>query len=95
MADEELRRRGGFITSARRRREQQVVLGREAELADGHALLRYSGYATASARSAEELVRACAELEAAGARAHLDLRRLYGQQPEAFTWTLPLARGLA
>jgi hypothetical protein len=25
----------------------------------------------------------------------LDLRRLYGRQSEAFTWTLPLARGLA
>jgi hypothetical protein len=24
----------------------------------------------------------------------LELRRLYGQQAEAFTWTLPLARGL-
>jgi len=95
MADDELRRRGGFITSARRRREQEEVLIRETELADGHALYRYSGYATASARSSEELAAACSELEVAAARAHLDLRRLYGQQAEAFSWTLPLARGLA
>jgi hypothetical protein len=94
MADEELRRRGGFLTSARRRREQEEVLIRETELADGHALYRYSGYATASARSPEELAAACSELEVAAARAHLDLRRLYGQQAEAFCWTLPLARGL-
>jgi len=95
MADDELRRRGGFLTSARRRREQQEVMSRESELAEGHALYRYSGYATASARSPEELVAACAELEASAARAHLDVRRLYGQQAEAFSWTLPLARGLA
>ena len=95
MADDELRRRGGFLTSARRRREQEEVLAREAELAGGHALFRYSGNATASARSQDELVSACSELEASAARAHLDLRRLYGQQGEAFTWTLPLARGLA
>jgi hypothetical protein len=42
-----------------------------------------------------ELDDACAEVEQAARRAHLDLRRLYGQQEEAFTWTLPLARGLA
>ena len=41
-----------------------------------------------------ELDVACAEIEQAARPANLDLRRLYGQQAEAFTWTLPLGRGL-
>jgi hypothetical protein len=33
-------------------------------------------------------------MEQAARAAHLELRRLYGRQAEAFTWTLPLGRGL-
>jgi hypothetical protein len=93
-ADEELRRRAGFLTTARRRREVEGVLRREAELADGHAEYRFSGYVTVSASDRAALDDACSEVEQAASQAHLELRRLYGQQEEAFTWTLPLARGL-
>ncbi len=94
-ADEELRSRAGFLPSVRRRREADGVIRREAELADGHADYRFSGYVTVSAADREGLEAACAEAEQVAERAHLELRRLYGRQAEAFTWTLPLARGLS
>jgi hypothetical protein len=94
-ADEELRSRAGFLPSARRRREADGVIRREAELADGHADYRFSGYVTVTAADRDGLEAACAETAQAAERAHLELRRLYGRQVEAFTWTLPLARGLS
>jgi hypothetical protein len=47
-----------------------------------------------SARTSEELERNCSEIEHAAQMARLELLRLYGQQEEAFTYTLPLCRGL-
>jgi len=95
LADDELRRRAGFVVTARRRRQAEGVLQREAELAGGHGEYRFSGYVTVSALERSELERACAELEQTARHAHLELRRLYGRQEEALTWTLPLARGLS
>jgi hypothetical protein len=94
-ADEELRRRAGFLSTARRRREAEGVAQRETELADGHAEFRFSGYVTVSGPDRAALEAACAEVEQVAQQSRLELRRLYGQQREAFTWTLPLARGLA
>ncbi|MDQ6784762.1 MAG: hypothetical protein M3063_15270 [Actinomycetota bacterium] len=94
MADEELRRRAGFLATARRQRQAEGVARREAELADGHAEYRFSGYVTVSGADRPALDVACAEVEHAAQAAHLELRRLWGRQAEAFTWTLPLARGL-
>jgi hypothetical protein len=94
-ADHELRARAGFLPSARRGREAEGAVQREIELADGHAEYRFSGYVTVTASSREELEVACVETQQAGQRAHLELRRLYGRQAEASTWTLPLGRGLA
>ncbi len=95
VADEELRSRAGFLPSARRGREADGVVQREAELAEGHAEYRYSGYVTVTAANPIELAAACIEAEQRAQASHLELRRLYGRQAEAFTWTLPLARGLA
>lgn len=95
IADEVTRRRTGFITTARKRSAQEATARREQELADGHAELRFAGFVTVSARNPEELERACAEVEHAAGLARLELQRLYGQQPTAFTYTLPLGRGLA
>jgi hypothetical protein len=94
MADDELRRRAGFLATARRQRQAEGVARREAELADGHAEYRFSGYVTVGGDDRPALDAACAEVEAAAQAAHLELRRLWGRQGEAFTWTLPLARGL-
>lgn len=94
LADEQLRQKAGFLTTARRQREAEGVIRRESELADGHAEYRFSGYVTVSAPTDADLDVACAEIEQAARQSNLELRRLYGQQAEAFTWTLPLARGL-
>jgi hypothetical protein len=94
LADHELRGRMGFMETARRRRMAEATARREEELADGHAAVRFAGYVTVSARSLEELERNCSEVEHAAQMARLELLRLYGQQEEAFTYTLPLCRGL-
>jgi hypothetical protein len=95
LADSELRSRGGFLATARRAREADIVVRREAELADGHASFRFSGYVTVSASSSEALDEACDATEQAAGQARLELRRLYGDQERAFACTLPLCRGLA
>ena len=94
LADQELRGRIGFVETARRRRVAEATVRREEELADGHAAVRFAGYVTVSARSVEELERACSDIEHAAQMARLELLRLHGQQQEAFTYTLPLCRGL-
>jgi hypothetical protein len=95
IADDELRQRAGFLGTARRRREHEGVARREAELADGHAAYRFSGYVTISAEEPEALEDACGEVVQLAHQCRLDLRRLHGLQDLAFTWTLPLGRGLA
>jgi hypothetical protein len=94
LADAELRRRGGFVSTARHARESEVLARREAELAEGHASFRYSGYVTVSAPSEDELTRACDAVQHAAGQSRLALRRLYGDQAAAYTCTLPLCRGL-
>ena len=93
-ADSEIRRRLGQAETARQRQAQDAAARREAELAAGHAEVRLAGFVTVSGRDERELRRACAEIYRHAARARLELRRMYGQQGEAFTFTLPLARGL-
>ena len=94
LADRELRGRMGFMETARRQRVAEATIRREDELADGHAAVRFAGYVTVSAQSDEELERHCSEVEHAAQMARLELLRLYGQQEEAFTYTLLLCRGL-
>ena len=94
LADTELRRRGGFVSTARHARESEVLARREAELAEGHASFRYSGYVTVSAPSDEQLAAACDVVQHAAGQSRLALRRLYGDQASAYTCTLPLCRGL-
>jgi len=94
VADRELRGRMGFIETARRKRQTEAVARREEELSDGHAAVRFAGYVTVSARTPDELEHDCPEIEHAAQMSRLELLRLYGQQAEAFTYTLPLCRGL-
>ena len=93
-ADEELRNRVGFAPTVRRSREQDSLADHERDLSDGHAFYRFSGFITVTARGSDELVAACGEIEEAAGRSFLDLRRLNGEQDRAFTYTLPLCRGL-
>ncbi len=78
----------------RRLGEQESVVRREQELADGHADIRFSGYITVSAEDLDGLEVACSEIEQQAGQARLILRRLGGSQDLAFTYTLPLGRGL-
>lgn len=94
LADAQMRARAGFLPSARRERESEGATRREAELADGHQDFRFSGYVTVSAAGRPELDCACAAVEHAAQSARVEIRRLFGRQAEAYTWTLPLARGL-
>jgi hypothetical protein len=95
IADGELRRRGGFLVTARHNREKESVEERDAELADGHAQYRFSGYVTVTADSRQELMASRAALEQAAGQARIDLRLLFGEQDAAFTCSLPLGRGLS
>jgi hypothetical protein len=94
QADRELRRRFGQSETARQRQAQEATARREAELAAGHGEVRLAGFITVTGRDLDELRRACSEIHEHAARARLELHRLYGQQAEAFTFTLPLCRGL-
>lgn len=93
-ADREIRHRFGQSETARHRQAQEAALRREAELAAGHAEVRLAGFVTVSGRDEQELRHATADVLEQAAHSRLELRRLYGQQAEAFSFTLPLARGL-
>ncbi len=93
-ADRELRARFGQSETARQRQAADATRRREAELAAGHCEVRLSGFVTVTGRDPDDLRRACAEVLEQAARARLELHRLYGQQADAFTFTLPLCRGL-
>jgi hypothetical protein len=93
-ADRELRRRFGQSETARHRQATEATARREAELAAGHSEVRLAGFVTVTGRDPDDLRRACAEVHEHAARARLELHRMYGQQADAFTFTLPLCRGL-
>jgi hypothetical protein len=93
-ADRELRHRFGQSETARQRQAQEATMRREAELAEGHGEVRLAGFITVSGRDQNDLRAACAEVHDHAARARLELHRMYGQQADAFTFTLPLCRGL-
>ncbi len=93
-ADRTLRRRFGQSETARQRQTQESTMRREAELAAGHSEVRLAGYVTISGRDEEELRRGTSEVLEHAARARLELYRLYGQQANSFTFSLPLCRGL-
>jgi hypothetical protein len=93
-ADRELRHRFGQSETARQRQAQDATMRRESELAAGHAEVRLSGFISVSGRDRDDLRRACTEVLEHAARARLELHRMYGQQADAFTFTLPICRGL-
>jgi hypothetical protein len=93
-ADRDLRHRFGQLETARQRQAQESTLRREAELAAGHGEVRVAGFVTVSGRDLDDLRRASSEVLEHAARARLELYRMYGQQADAFTFTLPLCRGL-
>ena len=73
---------------------------RERELAEGHAAVRYAAYVTVSAprdgpgRASRSSSRTSRGSSSRPSAPRLRLERMWGQQAEAFTYTLPLCRGL-
>ena len=92
--DRQTRHRFGQVETFRQRQASEAARLRELELASGHAEVRLAGFVTVTATSTDELEVACDEVVTQAGRANLELRRLYGQQAEAFTFTLPACRGL-
>jgi hypothetical protein len=92
--DRQTRGRFGQVETARQRQTSEAARWRELELASGHAEVRLAGFVTVTAQDGDRLEVACDEVVTHAGRANLELRRLHGQQAEAFTFTLPLCRGL-
>jgi len=92
--ERQTRRRFGQVETSRQRQASDAARARESELASGHAEVRLAGFVTVTGRDPDELEVACEELATHAGRANLELRRQYGHQAHAFTFTLPLGRGL-
>ena len=96
--EQSLRARVGQRTSSRQHKRDEAAQQRESEVAAGHAAVRYAAYVTVSVAHSpgggDELEAAVSRMELEAKRALLRLERMWGQQAEALTYTLPLARGL-
>ena len=85
----------GQIETALDDEEHAAVLRRERELVHGHVEYRFTGYVTVSAATESELEEACAQIEQAAVRSVLEVRRVFGEQDQAFVAAaLPLTRGV-
>ena len=94
QADRALRARFGQAETARDQQAYSSTRRREVELAAGYNEVRFAGFVTVTAPDLDRLRDAEAEVKRDAARSRLQLRPMYGQQAEAFTFTLPLCRGL-
>ena len=95
LTDEAQREKLGQIETAQEDEEHAAVLRRERELVQGHVEYRFTGYVTVSAGNESELEEACAQIEQAAVRSVLEVRRVYGEQDQAFVaGALPLTRGV-
>jgi hypothetical protein len=94
QAERALRARFGQTQTARQEQAYGATRRREAELAAGYGEVRFAGFITVSASHPEQLRTDCAQVKRDAARARIELHGMYGQQADAFTFTLPLCRGL-
>lgn len=96
VADAATRVRVGQVEDEASRAAAEELTRREEDLIAGHGDLRFTGLISVTATTLEELQDGCAGLQAAAGQAGCELRRLVGQQVQAFaTAALPLARLLA
>jgi hypothetical protein len=93
-ANQALRDRVGQLTTERTRSEAADVVRREQELVLGHGDYRFLGLLTVTAATDRQLDEACRQAEHDAHAAGLEIRRLYGEQDQAFAACLPTARGL-
>lgn len=91
---QDFRAKIGQRDTPQRRKQRENVERAEEEAAEGHAVIAWSAYVICSGRSREEAEEAWAEVVSRASASHLELQRLYGLQEAAFTYGLPLCRGL-
>ena len=94
LAEDERKQRLGQVQTAEDAKQESAAVQRMEELADGHADVLYAVTVTVTAPDLEALDHACQSVDHVAGIAGCELRQLDGQQAQAFTWTLPLARGL-
>jgi len=94
QADRALKARFGQTETSRHHQAYDATRRRESELAAGYGEVRFAGFVTVSAPDPGQLHGACSEIRRDAARARIEMRAMYGQQADAFTFTLPLCRGL-
>lgn len=93
ISDTHQRQRIGQIEDASATAEYEDVLQQEADLTAGHGVLRTIGLISISAQTRADLDGAVATVEQAAIQASCEVRRLVGQQAQAFTAAaLPLCR---
>jgi hypothetical protein len=94
QADHALRARFGQAETARQHQAYTATRRREAELAAGFGEVRFVGFVTVTGPELNALETARTQVRRDAVRSRLDLRPMSGQQADAFTFTLPLCRGL-
>jgi hypothetical protein len=96
LADAATRARIGRVEDEASRAAASELTRREEDLIAGHGDLRFIGLIAVSASTLEELENSCASLESSAGQAGCELRRLVGQQVQAYAAAaLPLARVLS
>ena len=93
-AEEERKRQLGQLHTAEDEKRETAADRRMRELAEGHAVMVYAVTVTVTAPDLATLDRACRSAEHVAGLSYCELRALEGQQAAAFTWALPLGRGL-
>lgn len=88
--DDAVRAKWGFRSGARLQNEADAARDREEELAAGFADARFALVLAVSAPDTELLETSVRQAQTQAAAAHVELRRLYGQQAEALVASLPL-----
>jgi Putative type VII ESX secretion system translocon, EccE len=83
------------LTTVDDEKRETAAARRMRELAEGHADMVYAITVTVTAPDLATLDQACRSVDAVAGQSSCELRVLEGQQAAAFTWTLPLGRGLA
>ena len=95
ISDAHQRRRIGQIEDASATAEYDDVLQQEADLTAGHGVLRTTGLVCVTAPTIDELDAAVAAIEKAAIQESCEVRRLVGQQAQAFiAAALPLCRNV-
>lgn len=94
QAEEERKRKLGQLHTAEDDKRQTAAERRMWELADGHGETVFAVTVTVTAPDLVTLERACTSMDHVAGQSLCELRLIEGQQAAAFTWALPLGRGL-